>query len=54
MRTMRTSNNEMLPIITLIGVTILSGTVQASETVTRNHKNCAVRKHQPSRKVYIT
>ena len=44
----------MLPIITLIGVMTLSGTVQASETVTRNHKSCAVRKRQPSRKVYIT
>jgi hypothetical protein len=51
---MRTSNNEMLLVITLIGVMTLTGTAQASETVACNHKSCVVHKRQPSRKVYIT
>ena len=38
MRTMRVSNNEMLPVITLIGVMTLTGTVQAPATVACNHK----------------
>jgi len=51
---MQTNKNGMLRVITLIVVMTFTGTAQASATVACNHKVCAVRKHQPSRKVYIT